>query len=138
TNIAGVSTSLTPTAANTYALGTGTGNQYSTIYGQSIFQNGNQVCDVSGNCTASTGYWQLTNGALYPKNATTDLFVGGTSTSSAKFAVLNITGSNTPVASVSSGTGGTALALGADGTIQTTRMNSLTIGGSTTGNITLS
>jgi hypothetical protein len=49
-SIAGLSTNLNPTAANTYNLGTGTGNQFNSIYGNTIYQNGNQVCDSSGNC----------------------------------------------------------------------------------------
>src|SRR5690606_23809104 len=61
---------------------------------------------------------------------------GGTSTDSAKFAVLNVD-NGTPVASVSSGVDGTAAYLSADGTLQTQNMQTLTLGGSTTGNVTI-
>ncbi len=134
-NIAGVSTSLTPTAANTYALGTGTGNQYSTIYGQSIYQNGNQVCDTGGNCSGqSVNYWDQNNGALSTKNTTVDLLVGGISTASAKFAVLNIN-SGTPTASISANSGNNSLYITGNGTLATTNAQTLTVGGSSTGNV---
>ena len=92
-----------------------------------------------GNCPGSGSggsKWTELNGLLYPNNLTVDLLVGGTTSSSAKFAVLNIN-SGTPTASVSAGTnGGTYLT--ATGTLQTTANQLLTIGGVTTGNITLS
>ncbi len=136
-NLTGLSTSLNPTAANTYALGTGTGNQFSTIYGQALYQNGNQVCDTSGNCSGlSVNYWDQANGVINPKNATLDFLVGGNATASAKFAVLNIN-SGIPTASVSAGTNGAAY-LTAAGTLQTTANQTLTIGGNSTGNIILS
>ncbi len=47
-----------------------------------------------------TNYWNLDFGVLYPKNSTVDLLIGGTATSSAKFAFLNVN-SGTPTASVS-------------------------------------
>ena len=80
------------------------------------------------------------NGTTYQHNTTTDLLIGGTSTSSAKFAVLNVAGTNTPVASISatSGTDATkGLYISGDGSIQTVRNNTLTLGGGTTGNISL-
>src|SRR6185437_4289152 len=43
-------------------------------------------------------YWDQANGALYPKNTTVDLLLGGTSTGSAKFAFTNVSG-GTPTAS---------------------------------------
>ncbi|MBI3985061.1 MAG: site-specific integrase [Candidatus Levybacteria bacterium] len=76
-------------------------------------------------------YWTQASGALYPKNSTVDLLVGGTATTSAKFAVLNVN-NGTPVASVSSGLNGYGAYLTADGTLATTRRQSLTIGNSTT------
>ncbi|MCL5114057.1 MAG: hypothetical protein M1372_02725, partial [Patescibacteria group bacterium] len=83
-----------------------------------------------------TNYWTLnSNGTLYPINSTLDLLIGGTSTSSAKFAVLNVN-SGTPTASISAGTTGGAY-LTAAGTLQTTANQTLTIGGNTTGELIL-
>src|SRR6185369_11064297 len=88
--------------------------------------------------TSAISYWDSLNSALSPKFATVqDLLLGSNATSSAKFAVININ-SGTPVASLSAQNGaGQGLSLGGDGTIQSTRNNTLTIGGNTTGNIIL-
>src|SRR3989338_880975 len=93
----------------------------------------NKKITIAGSATGAD--FQENNGALSPSNITDDLLLGGISTSSAKFAVLNMAG-GTPTASVSSGT--QALTLSGDGTIQSVRNNTLTIGGDTTGNIVLS
>ena len=67
-----------------------------------------------------------------------DLLIGGQTTASAKFAVLNMTGSGTPTASISAGTGITGGAfLTAAGNLATTNKQSLTLGGVDTGNIVL-
>lgn len=83
---------------------------------------------------AST-YWLQNNGSLYPKNSTVDLLVGGQSTDAAKFAVLNLN-TGVPVASVSAGTSGGSY-LTAAGNLATTALQSLTLGGATTGKIIL-
>jgi site-specific recombinase XerD len=91
-----------------------------------------------GACSSAGNFWNINNGALFPINDTPDFLLGGSgATTSAKFAVLNLA-SGTPVASVSSGLNGFATYVSANGTIQTTRNQGLTIGGNTTGNITLS
>ncbi|HEX8965598.1 MAG TPA: site-specific integrase [Patescibacteria group bacterium] len=99
-----------------------------------------------GACGSGTGgsNWVLNsaNGTLYPINNTLDVLVGVTDTTnatqSAKFAVLNISG-GTPTASVSAQDGtNRALSLIGNGTIQGAQNNNITIGGNTTGNITLS
>jgi len=72
------------------------------------------------------------NGAIFPYSATLDLLVGGQSTSSAKFAFINVN-SGTPTASISGN-----IVLDAAGNIQTTKLQTLTIGGLTTGGIALS
>ena len=89
TNIAGISTSLNPTATNTYNLGTGTGNQYNTIYGNTIFQNGSQVCDNSGNCQGGAGgsQWQVNTGTLAPYTLSNKVVLGGNITTSFQFDV---------------------------------------------------
>ncbi|HYD34822.1 MAG TPA: site-specific integrase [Vitreimonas sp.] len=90
-----------------------------------------------GSCTAGAGSsnWRLTNGAFSPINDTADVLIGSTATSSAKFAFINVN-SGTPTASISAGTSG-ATYIAASGLIQTTANQNLTIGGNTTGNITL-
>jgi len=80
---------------------------------------------------ASAIYWNQSNGALYPKNSTVDLLIGGQATDSAKFAFINVD-SGTPTASISGD-----IVLNSAGVIQTTENQLLTIGGDTTGNIYL-
>jgi site-specific recombinase XerD len=82
---------------------------------------------------SAASYWGQDNGVLYPVNDTVDVLIGGQASSSAKFAFLNVN-SGTPTASISAGTAG-ATYITANGTIQTTANQSLTLGGSTTGNI---
>ena len=94
-----------------------------------------------GTCTGDgtgTNYWQLTGAVLSPGNLTTDFTLGGTSTASAKFAVLGVN-TNTPTASVSSQNAqGYALYLDpANGALQTLRNQTLTLGGGTTGTIAI-
>ncbi|OIP57550.1 MAG: hypothetical protein COX79_01975 [Candidatus Levybacteria bacterium CG_4_10_14_0_2_um_filter_36_16] len=87
--------------------------------------------------------WTLStvNGTLSPNNNTLDFLWGGISTDSAKFAILGIadTGAtNNPSASVSAITGnnaGNGVALFGNGSIQSLRNNTLTLGGATTGDI---
>ena len=81
-------------------------------------------------------FWASDNGALYPKNSTLDLLIGGQSTASAKFAVLNMA-SGTPVASISANTAGNATYLSGDGILATTNKQSLTLGSTSTGNINI-
>ncbi len=124
------------------------GTQTTGVLAQATTASQN-LCLVSGasaptwqSCAlgAGTNWWDSTAGALYPNNSTKDLLIGGTATTSAKFAVLNMAG-GTPIASVSSGLNGVGAYLTADGTLATTNRGTLTIGNSsnynTTGNILL-
>ncbi|MDE2590286.1 MAG: S-layer family protein, partial [Patescibacteria group bacterium] len=110
------------------------------IFGQCLISGINSApswatCASGG---AGINYWTNSSGAIYPINNTLDLYVGGTSTASAKFAVLDMAG-GTPVASISAQDGsGKALLLSGNGTIQSMNMQNLNLGGSTTGNIVLS
>jgi hypothetical protein len=92
-----------------------------------------------GSCDAATSVnvFEQANGTARVTNTTLDLLVGGNSTASAKFAVLNVN-NGTPTASVSSGLSGNGLSFDANGNIQTANKATLTIGGTTTGNIALS
>ncbi len=121
-----ISSNLIPSRNDTYDLGSGT-NEWNNLYVKNIISTGNLA-----------GFWQRNSGTLAPLNISDDLLAGGTATSTARFAVLNMSGPGTPTASVSSGLSGTGMYFDANGTIQTVRNQGLTLGGATTGNITLS
>lgn len=84
----------------------------------------------------SSNFWDQILGTITPKIESQDLLIGGQASSSAKFAVLNVN-SGTPTASLSAGLAGGAY-LTADGTLQTTANQRLTLGGSSTGDIFIS
>lgn len=92
---------------------------------------------ISGTCTgcvsSSNSPFQVLDGAIVPHNSTLDFLIGGQATTSAKFAVLNVAG-GTPTASISAGTSG-GVFLSASGNLATTANQTLTLGGTTTGNI---
>ena len=77
------------------------------------------------------GGWTQSSGALYPTSSTTDVLIGATSTSSAKFGFIN-NASGTPTATISGN-----LTLNSVSVISTTNLQTLDIGGGTTDNITL-
>ncbi|HVA96342.1 MAG TPA: MerR family DNA-binding transcriptional regulator, partial [Candidatus Acidoferrales bacterium] len=87
-----------------------------------------------GTCVSGNTSWVESNGTIYPGNSTEDLIVGGTATSSAKFAFINVN-SGTPTASVSAISTGTGLAIAGNGSLQSLNNGTLTIGGNTTGDI---
>ncbi|MEK6965256.1 MAG: hypothetical protein AABX58_03465, partial [Thermoproteota archaeon] len=106
-------------------------------------QTANYVLSTDGTGTLSwsslaanpDNYWRQTSGSLYPANTTVDLLVGATATASAKFAVINVN-SGTPTASVSAGASSAGAAyLTAAGNLQTTQLQTLTLGGATTGEV---
>ena len=79
------------------------------------------------------------SGAIAPFSTTADLLLGGTATTSADFAFTGVD-TNTPVASISAQSGLAPNGLtfnGATSTIQSLNDKTLTIGGTTTGNIIL-
>ncbi len=104
--------------------------------GQILQSNGAGAPSWVDTTTTGINYWNLdANGIIYPKNATVDLLIGGTSTDSAKFAFKNVF-SGTPTASISGTAGATYLT--ADGTLATTNKQTLNLGNATTtGNILL-
>lgn len=81
---------------------------------------------------SGTNYWRILNGAISPVNDTLDLLIGNSASTSAAFAFLNIN-SGTPTASFS----GKLVLDSSTADIQSTENQALTIGGNTTGNITL-
>src|SRR4030043_289789 len=66
--------------------------------GQSLYWGSQLICDPTQLNCGPTGYWvyDATNKALSPLNRTWDMFIGGTSTASAKFAILNMAGQTPP------------------------------------------
>src|SRR3989338_8662605 len=102
---------------------------------KNLYLNGNLIV---GPGSGTVGFWTIADGLLVPTQSTPDLLIGGGATTSAKFAILNMN-SGTPTASISAqNVSAQALVLSSDGSIQSVRNNTLTIGGATTGNITLS
>ena len=98
--------------------------------------------DTSG-LSSADNFWQYSaaNGVVANGNLTTDLLIGGTSTQSAMFSVLGIAAGTNPSASVSAQSGANAnkgIYMSGDGSLQAVRNNILTLGGSTTGDISLS
>ncbi len=129
--------SLTNAGGVVYTTGTGQLAQSATGTGGFCLISGGSGAPTWANCNGASGsVFNLGNGAIFPQNSTVDFLIGGQASSSAKFAVLNVN-SGTPAASVSAGISGGAY-LAADGTEQTTNNQTLTLGGNTTGNITLS
>ena len=81
-----------------------------------------------------TNYWKLASGAVSPFSDNLDVLIGSSATTSAKFAFTGVN-SGTPTASIS-GTGiGVATYLTGDGTLATTNMGHLILGGGTTGQV---
>ncbi len=151
-NIANISASGYATISGSLALGSasaapGPGNlnmsgnlvASGTITGTTIFQGANQVCDISGNCSAVGNFWGQTLGALYPVNNTVDVLfgatAGATATQSAKFAFTGVN-SGTPTASIAGTTNAGALFMDGNGNISETNRNNLTLGNSATYNST--
>ena len=123
-------------AAGAISYGTGSAYAFNTpgTSGQCLISGGSGS-PTWGGCGGNAGaVWNSANGALFPANSTEDLFVGGQSTASAKFSVLNVN-SGTPVASISAGTAGGGFSFTATGSAQTTNRQTMVFGGATTGNI---
>ena len=99
----------------------------------------------SGACPVSPPnvdlYWNQSLGALYPNNSTVDVLFGGQATTSAQVAFLNLTNTTPPIASISAANAAigsrVGIVLSAAGSLQTLLNSGLTIGGNTTGNITI-
>ena len=95
---------------------------------------------VTGSCTGCFGVnsspFQIQQGAIVPTITSTDFLIGSMASISAKFAILNVN-QGTPTASVSSGLNGTSAYFDALGNFQTTNNGTLTLGGSSTGNVVI-
>lgn len=97
--------------------------------------SGNIQCQNDDGGAATATYWDSSNGAVYTNNTTLDLLLGSSSTGSAKFAFMNVN-SGTPTASISATTGN-SLIMDANGNIQTTKSNPLTLGGGNSGDVSV-
>src|SRR5205814_8515734 len=97
--------------------------------------NLNNATDVTGVLPVLNGGSPFTegNGSIFERLQTQDLLLGSTATASAKFAFINVN-SGTPTASVS-GANNNATYLTATGTLATTNGQTLSLGGTSTGNI---
>jgi len=82
----------------------------------------------------SVNFWDITNGLLSNGNTTLDFGIGGNSTQSAKFAVLNLGNGETPIASIA-GLLVLGSPVGTTRTIGSTAMNPLQLGDANTGNL---
>jgi len=130
-----VNSNIVPSANATYDLGSASPLlTWNNIYGVSLFQNGNPVCDSSGN-NCPVGYWGQASGALYPLNSTVDLLIGANSTASAKFAFTGVNTGGTPTASIAGSIANVATYLTGNGNLATTNAQDLILGSSTTGNV---
>ncbi len=104
--------------------------------GQVLQYNTSTSVWACGSVASGTNYWQSTSlGTIDELNNTMDLLLGGTSTSSAKFAFINTIGSGTPTASISSGVANNNTYLTGTGVLGTTNRQTLILGSSSTGDI---
>ena len=113
------------------------GTAGSTVASASCITSTNGIVTGSGSCPVSSN-WDVVNGVITPKlTSTLDFLLGSQSTSSAEFAVTGIN-DGTPVATISATTNGNGISLtGSTATLQSLRMNTLTLGGASTGNIVI-
>jgi hypothetical protein len=127
---------ISPAVTNVTDLGTAS-LLYRNIYGTTIYQGTNQVCDVSGNCTAGTDVWNVSNGAYTQKFPNQDVLLGVAAgvnaTASAKFAFMNINSPTlAPTASIAGTLANVATFIDGNGNIATTNTHNLTLGNSAT------
>ncbi|HEY9657919.1 MAG TPA: hypothetical protein V6C65_05600, partial [Allocoleopsis sp.] len=107
------------------------------IPGQCLVTAGSGSNPIWTDCTSgsnTTNWWNQANGSLTPINNNVDLLLGSDASSSAKFAILYIS-IGTPTASISATSTGTGVVTSGDGSIQSLEKGTLTIGGTTTGDI---
>ena len=119
------------------AYSNGTGYAFTAVggAGQILESNGGGAPSWVSAGSVGTNYWQIVNGALSPLNFTNDLLLGSSATSSAVFAFTGVA-TGTPTASISGGlTGGVSLT--ATGILGTTNGQTLQLGNSSTGNVSV-
>lgn len=89
-----------------------------------------------GACQLGSEQWIVNNGAIYTGNPSLDLLLGGNATASSKFAFTGVSG-GTPTASISAASGNNATFLTGAGNLGTTNAQTLTLGGTSTGDINI-
>ena len=92
-------------------------------------ENGTFCIQASASCgfAIGTNYWQSVNpGTIAPYNTTVDVLFGGTATTSADFAFINVA-SGVPTASISAGSGNSNTFLTGAGNLGTTNAQTLTV-----------
>lgn len=99
--------------------------------GECLISNGSSA-PTWVSCGSAGSNWRIFEGAIFPHNSSVDFLVGGTSSASAKFAVINVN-TGTPVASIS----GLLTINNSAARIQATQYRMLSIGGNATGTISL-
>jgi len=125
-----------------FDLSGGTGGTYYDLYGTggtwSVTRAGALTvasCTGCGGGPGGSNDWGIVNGLLFNGNLSTDFAIGGSSTDSAKFSIINTKGiRGTQTASVS----GDLVLDSSTAKVQSTKNQKLTIGGDTTGNIDIS
>src|SRR5690606_17321387 len=118
-----------------YSTGTAYGFTIAGNVGDVLVSGGTGSPTWANPSALGTNYWNQENGVLYPKSSTLDFLIGGESTESARFGLINIS-EGTPTATISAQSG--SIYISAAGTIQTTNAQTLRLGGNTTGNIIIS
>ena len=107
--------------------------------GECLVSNGGGTPGWSSCSGVGGTNWNISTGAISPKYLTVDLLLGSAATSSSKFAFINSgsTSLGVPTASISANSGNNATYISGDGTLGTTNNQTLTLGGSTTGNVSI-
>jgi hypothetical protein len=112
------------------------------ISNQCLISQGSGTAATWNTCPGGTGSFDIANGLMYAGNSTLDFAIGGTSTSSAKFAILDMADGSDPIATISATSGalsGNGVVLSAGNSrIQSLKNKDLTIGGDTSGNVIVS
>ena len=103
--------------------------------GQCLLSGASSAAPTWGSCNIGNTSWVQANGSMYEGNTTEDLLLGGTATTSAKFAFINNIGAGTPTASISANSGNNATYLTGLGVLGTTNAQTLTLGSTSTGDI---
>lgn len=100
---------------------------------------GTLCLQTSASCgfALGTNEWEQINGAISPTTITDDVLLGGTATTSARFAFINDIGAGTPTASISANSGNNATYMTGTGILATTNDQNLTLGSTTTGNVVI-
>ena len=119
-----------------YFSATGVMNTLSPTTAGYVLSTNGAAADPSWIPMSAAGNWTLgALGVLYPNSSSADVLIGGTATSSAKFAFKNVL-TGVPTASISGTTSNVATFVDGNGNISTTNRANLLLGNSSTYNST--